>query len=98
MYSFLVVGPGGLVCAVIPLSLDPKLVSQPPSGALPECSREVSVLGDLAWHYQMPWLEATYSTPAYSPMARAGCWALPSAGGQRPAMCSEVREVEMSGE
>lgn len=31
-------------------------------------------------------------------MARAGCWTLQNAGGQRLAMCSEVRQLEMFGE
>lgn len=54
--------------------------------------RAVSALESLAWHCEMPWPEARYNTPAHNPMTRAVCWALPSAGGQGSAMCSEVRD------
>lgn len=91
MYPLLITGGGALLCAVILLSLDPRLVVQPPSGTLLVTLAEDGVLwGNLAWHYQMPWLETAHSTPVHNPVARAGCWALPSADGQRP--CAQKSE------
>lgn len=71
MYPLLIVGDGVLLCAVVPLSLDSRLVVQPPSGICLSPWQRVSALRDAVWHYQMLWLEATQNTPVHNPMVRA---------------------------